>query len=124
MPITKSIIPEDRMALNKKILATKPGEEGIILRDVKAHVNDRYKYEGIMPNYRQLEIQGHAIYHQAQDNVADVALMTTKCMVFLVGGKFKVGEELVTVPGEGYMVESEKTIQLQRYTVVVIIEQD
>ena len=42
--------------------------------------------------------------------------------MFLIGGRFKVGEEEVTERGEGHLVEDEKTIQLQRYTVVVVID--
>lgn len=50
-------------------------------------------------------------------------LSATKCIIFLLGGQFKVGEELVTERGIGYTVENENMIQLQRYTIVVIIDQ-
>jgi len=108
MPVTKSVRPKHQKELNKKILATKPGEENIILEDVQSHLDKR----------------GHAIYQQTEQDIADVNLTATKCIIFLIGGKFKVGEELVAVRGEGYLVENEKIIQLQRYTVVVIIDQD
>jgi hypothetical protein len=47
-----------------------------------------------------------------------------KCIVFLVYGKFKVGEVEVPQAGIGYLVENEKTIQLQPLTGVVIIRND
>jgi hypothetical protein len=58
------------------------------------------------------------------EDAVDVALTAAKCIVFLIGGKFKVGEKVETVRGQGYIVENEKTIELQRYTIVVIIDQD
>jgi hypothetical protein len=47
-----------------------------------------------------------------------------KCIVFLVHGKFKVGEDELSQRGLGYPVEKEKTIQLQPSTGVVIIRDD
>jgi len=110
MPVTvPGIIPKQQKELNDKINATIPGvEEYIILADVQSHLGRR----------------GHAVYQQTQQDIADVHLTATKCIIFLIGGKFKVGEKLVTGLGEGYLVENEKTIQLQTYTVVVIIDQD
>jgi len=108
MPITETILPYDQMELNKKILATKPGEENIILDDVQTH----------------LKKKGYAVYQQSEDEIIDVELRSAKCTVFLIGGEFKVGDEDVAGQGEGYLVENEKTIQLQKYTVVVIIDEN
>jgi hypothetical protein len=47
-----------------------------------------------------------------------------KCVVFLIGGVFEVGEERCTVQGIGYLVEGEAKIQLHKNTIVVIIDQD
>ena len=58
------------------------------------------------------------------DTTKDVSLMAKKCIVFLIGGKFKVGEEEATIRGVGHLVENEDKIQLQTYTIVVIIDQD
>ncbi|KAL5313248.1 hypothetical protein ACEPPN_018981 [Leptodophora sp. 'Broadleaf-Isolate-01'] len=108
MPVGTSIRPRDLRELNDKVLKTIPGkEEYLILEYVQSH----------------LGIRGHAVYDQARENIKDVNLSATKCIIFLLGGQFKVGEELVTERGIGYTVENENMIQLQRYTIVVIIDQ-
>jgi hypothetical protein len=38
MPVQSPVKPRDSEGLRSKILATKPGEEGVILADVKSHV--------------------------------------------------------------------------------------
>jgi hypothetical protein len=58
------------------------------------------------------------------DTVKDVPLTAKKCIVFLIGGKFKVGDDTATIRGVGHPVENEEKIQLQTYTIVVIIDQD
>jgi hypothetical protein len=58
------------------------------------------------------------------ETTKDVQLTATKCIVFLIGGKFKVGEKEATERGVGHLVEGEERIQLQSYTIVVIIDQD
>ena len=40
MPVQRPVKPADSEALRAKILATTPGQEGIILADVKAHVSN------------------------------------------------------------------------------------
>jgi len=107
MPVTSSIIPKDQKELNKKILATKPGQENIILEDVQSHLGK----------------WGPASYQQIEKGFRDVTLTAAKCIVFLITGKFKVGGEAVTKGGEGHLVEDEGTIQLQSSTAVVIINQ-
>ena len=52
-----------------------------------------------------------------------MTLNATKCVIFLIIGKFNVGSEVVTTGGEGHVVENEDTITLQSSTAVVIINQ-
>lgn len=54
----------------------------------------------------------------------EVALTAIRCTVFLIGGRFKAGGEEYSEHGEGYLVEDEETIELQRLTVVVIIDKN
>lgn len=44
--------------------------------------------------------------------------------MFLIGGRFKAGSEEYSERGEGYLVEDEETIELQRLTVVVIMDEN
>jgi hypothetical protein len=63
------------------------------------------------------------IYTHTVGAEQDVMLPAPKCIVFLIGGKFKVGEKEETNRGVGHVVENEDSIQLQSYTIVVIIDQ-
>ncbi|KAJ8067030.1 hypothetical protein OCU04_004410 [Sclerotinia nivalis] len=107
MPIQSPIKPEDSEGLRSKILATKPGQEGIIIADVKSHLGE----------------SGYATYEQATIDTRDVAL-TGKCIVFLIRGTFEVGEENIHRNGLAYPVEDEGSIRLQQKTVVVIIKKN
>jgi hypothetical protein len=40
MPVQSSIKPANSQALREKILGTKPGQEGLIVADVKSHVRN------------------------------------------------------------------------------------
>ncbi|KAM3064718.1 hypothetical protein ACMFMG_010638 [Clarireedia jacksonii] len=107
MPVQSPVKPEDSEGLRSKILATKPGQEGIIIADVKSHLSE----------------SGYGTYQQATTDARDVAL-TGKCIVFLIRGTFEVGEENIYGAGLAYLVEDEGSIRLQPYTVVVIIKKD
>jgi len=107
MPVIESIKPQNRKDLERKIKATKPGEESTILEDVQTH----------------LEKWGSASYRQTEEGTRDVDLTASKCIIFLITGEFKVGEVEITTAGEGHVVENETKIQLQPYTAVAIINQ-
>ena len=64
------------------------------------------------------------IYTHSVKSEKDVPLTAKKCIVFRIGGKFKVGREEATLRGVGHLVENEEKIQLQPYTIVVVINQD
>lgn len=55
--------------------------------------------------------------------VIDVELPSAKCIVFLLIGAFKVGEDDKKEAGMGYLIHDEKTIQLQGGTVVAMMNQ-
>jgi hypothetical protein len=67
---------------------------------------------------------GYGSWYKSEKETLDVSLLGMKCIVFLVHGKFKVGEDELSQRGLGYPVEKEKTIQLQPSTGVVIIRDD
>jgi len=105
MPVQSPIKPADSEGLRAKILATKPYQEGIILAEVKAH----------------LDISGNATYEQTIDDTREVAL-GGKCIVFLIRGSFEVGGCTISRNGLGHPVYDEKGLQLQQHTALVIID--
>ncbi|KFY28423.1 hypothetical protein V493_02939 [Pseudogymnoascus sp. VKM F-4281 (FW-2241)] len=108
MPVSKSpITPQESTELRSKILATKPGKEGlnVIFTQVKAHLGQ----------------SGFATYEQTIEDTREVPLTTPKCIVFLIRGAFKVGEDKIDGDGLGHVVEKEKSLQLLENTAVVII---
>lgn len=105
MPVTDKFIPKESEALKEKIRSNP--EDPSIPEQVKAH----------------LEKSGHAVYAYSLRNPKDVQLSSVKCIIFLIGGVFEVGEERCTIQGIGYLVEKEAEIQLQKNTIVVIIDQ-
>jgi len=105
MPVIGSIKPRDAIELRNKIVATKPGAENIILVEVQNHL-DRH---------------GFSSYQQIEDGEREVTLKAPNSIVFLIIGKFKVGEVEITQEGEGHVLEGESTIQLQKYTAITII---
>ncbi|CAG8980094.1 hypothetical protein HYALB_00012560 [Hymenoscyphus albidus] len=104
MPIQNPIEPVDSEGLRTKILATKPGQEKVILTEVKNH----------------LEKSGYATYQQTIEETREVGL-TGKCIVFLIRGAFEVGGNTISSNGLGHPVHDEKTLRLQQNTVIVII---
>ena len=58
------------------------------------------------------------------DTTKDVSLTAKKCIIFLIRGKFKISEQEETNYRVGHLVENKDKIQLQTYTIVVIINQD
>ena len=67
---------------------------------------------------------GSAVYQQSPSGARDVNLEAEKCIVFLIAGKFKVGGRNDYEKGQAYVVENEKTIQLEQSAAVVIITLD
>jgi len=123
MPVGKPIKPQKPKDLRAKILATQPGQEGTILRDVQSHLNKH----------------GLASYQQTTTEKRDVYLTATSCIIFLIRGKFEYGWQTSKdehgvehrIPGKevdevglGHPVQGEACIQLHEYTVVVIIDTD
>jgi len=107
MPVTPSFLkPKNPRELNDKILNTPPGEEHLIPEYVKTHLKEK----------------GHAIYKHTAASPVDVSLTSAECIVFLIGGKFMVGGEEVSKRGHGHLLENEETIQLQGWSIVVIID--
>jgi len=104
MPVKESIKPQDSIGLQRKITA---GKVEAIVQDVKTHLN-RW---------------GSASYQAVLEGTKDVSLPSSRCVIFLITGKFQVGGVEATTAGEGHIVEDETTIQLQSFTAVVIINQ-
>ena len=53
-----------------------------------------------------------------------MTLTAKECIVFLIGGKFKSGGVEVNIRGLGHLLENETNIQLQSWTIVVIIDRN
>jgi hypothetical protein len=126
MPVKKSFKPSNRKELQQKIRATEPGEERavVIPQYVQEHVSNRKELPRIYTNCAQLEETGLARYEYTVERTRDVELMASKCIVFLIAGKFHVGDVMDLKAGEAHQLQDETTIQLQAYTAVVIIKQD
>jgi hypothetical protein len=47
MPVTDLVVPKNLRELNKKVRDNIPGQEHLIVEDVKAHVSGGSSYDGI-----------------------------------------------------------------------------
>ena len=122
MPVTDSYKPEHEQALIEKVKANQPGEEGQLVADVTSHVSDGLKYRGIFANYKQLKEKGSGRYRQSPLGETDVTLTAEKCVIFLIRGKFSVDGKDLSERGVAYVVEKERTMQLKKGAVVVILD--
>ncbi|KFY96890.1 hypothetical protein V498_02401 [Pseudogymnoascus sp. VKM F-4517 (FW-2822)] len=112
MPVKDPVKPRDGGKLYARLLAI-DSEEGnsrdgvhAVMAEVKSHLNQ----------------SGHASFHKTKENeMRQVALTTSKCIVFLIKGTFKAGEVTIDANGLGHPVEDEGFIKLEEKTHVVII---
>ena len=99
-----------------------PGQEAKLLEDIRSYISDKLRYRDIFANNMQLGLQGSPVYRQSPKGITNVK-MAKKCIVFLIKGKFQVGEKDDYEQGMAHVVEEEDTIQLKEGAVVVTIDQ-
>jgi hypothetical protein len=68
----------------------------------------------------QLGVAGKAEY--VETDIEKTVAITTPCLVFLIFGKFKAGEQMCEKRYLAYHITNEDDIQMEAYSVVVIIQ--
>lgn len=124
MPVTEKE-PINQEVLKQTVRDRKPGEEGLLVREVTSQVSNILICNNWYTDYRQFGRATAGLWRICKDR-EDVPL-TPSCIVYIILGKCIVGGRELSQPilGEatvGYLVTGETLLEVQSKTIVIIFD--
>ena len=119
MPISETARPKDVLALHNKIRGpTKEQIEAAVQESVRCSSVTRKLAKWVV----QLGLTGDRRYIETDSQRTEP--ISSRCVVFLILGKFAVGEQTCSQRYVAYRVTDESFIRMEAYSAVVIFELD